>query len=92
MDLLPAWFQTCSCGCTFLLPQAYTHHKCSCHKTKKWLAVALDKAKDVWQAQSQEMQERAAAEPAQIEVPVATESVAQIMVMVSYYLMLFCYM
>jgi hypothetical protein len=72
-----------------LLPQAYTYHKCSCHKTKKRLAVALDKAKDVWQAKHQETQERAVAEPAQIEVPVATASVAQIMVTVSYYLMLF---
>jgi hypothetical protein len=44
---------TCSCRRTFSLPQAYTYHKCSCHKMKKWLTVALDKAKDIWQAKGQ---------------------------------------
>jgi hypothetical protein len=58
-------------------------------KEKKQLTIALDKAKDFWQAKCQKMQEKAAAEPAQIEVPVATASVAQIMVTVTYYLMLF---
>jgi len=50
MDLLPAWCQACICGRTFSVPQAYTFHKRSCQKTKKWLSSALDKAKEVWQS------------------------------------------
>jgi hypothetical protein len=50
MDLPPAWSQACACGRLFSVPQAYTCHKCSCQKTKKWLSCALEKAKEVWQA------------------------------------------
>jgi hypothetical protein len=71
-----------------LLPQAYTYHKHSCYKTKQWIAVALDKAKDVWQAKHQETQERLW--PNQLKLRCQwTASMAQIMVTVSYYLMLF---
>jgi hypothetical protein len=64
MDLPPAWFQTCICGREFSVPQAYTYHKRSCQKSKKRLAAALDKARDVWQARKrQKMQGEAVAEP-----------------------------
>jgi|ERR1700722_2734703 len=48
MDLPPAWNQTCICGRTFSLQQAYTYHKRSCQKTKKRLSTALEKAKEAW--------------------------------------------
>ena len=41
----------------FSLPQAYTFHKCSCQKTKKWLSNALDKAKEVWQSKKHQKME-----------------------------------
>lgn len=50
MDLPPAWCKVCICGRTFSVQQAYTCHKRSCQKTKKRLAGALEKAKEVWQA------------------------------------------
>lgn len=66
MDLPPAWCQACVCGRTFSVPQAYTCHKRSCQKTKKRLAGALEKAKEVWQAKKRrkmgEMAERQAPE------------------------------
>ena len=31
------------------MSQAYSYHKWSCHKTKKWLASALEKGKEVWE-------------------------------------------
>jgi len=30
------------------VPQAYTFHKRSCLKSKKWLSCALKRAKEVW--------------------------------------------
>jgi hypothetical protein len=50
MDLPPAWSQTCVCGRTFSLPQAYAFHQRSCQRTKKRLLGALEKARDVLQA------------------------------------------
>jgi hypothetical protein len=47
---LPAWHQVCTCGRTFCVPQAFTHHKNSCRKTKKRLASALERAREVWVA------------------------------------------
>ncbi|KAF8235713.1 hypothetical protein L208DRAFT_1134923, partial [Tricholoma matsutake] len=40
----------CVCGHTFSVLQAYTFHKRSCQKTKKWLSSGLEKAKEVWQS------------------------------------------
>jgi hypothetical protein len=57
MDLPPTWCETCICGRTFSLPQAYTFHKRSCQKTKKRLASALEKAKDAWQAKKRQKME-----------------------------------
>jgi hypothetical protein len=58
MDLsTSAWCQTCICARTFLVPQAYTFHKRSCQKTKKRLAGALEKAKEVWQAKKRQKTE-----------------------------------
>jgi hypothetical protein len=37
--------------------QAYTCHKRSCQKTKKRLAGALEKAKEVWQANKRQKRE-----------------------------------
>jgi hypothetical protein len=49
MELPSAWSQSCICGRTFSVPQAYTCHKRSCQKTKKRLSSALEKAKEFWQ-------------------------------------------
>ena len=54
MELPPAWSQICSCGRSFSVPQAYTCHKRSCTKSKKRLAGALEKAKEVWQAKKRQ--------------------------------------
>ena len=35
MEPGPSWFQACTCGRTFSLPQAYSCHKNSCHISKK---------------------------------------------------------
>jgi hypothetical protein len=68
MELPPAWSQTCACGCLFSVPQAYTCHKCSCQKTKKWLLCALEKAKEVWQAKKRrKIEERTQSEAAHSE-------------------------
>jgi len=40
--------ETCSCGRTFYFPGALKNHQRSCTKTKKRLASALGKAKDLW--------------------------------------------
>ncbi|KIM77688.1 hypothetical protein PILCRDRAFT_90994 [Piloderma croceum F 1598] len=40
--------ETCSCGRTFYFPGALKNHQRSCAKTKKRLASALGKAKDLW--------------------------------------------
>jgi hypothetical protein len=80
MNSPPAWFETCACGRTFSVPQALTYHKRSCNRTKKRLAVALDKAKDVWQAKKrQKTQEKTAAqlEPTRVEA-VATASMVSV--------------
>jgi hypothetical protein len=39
---------TCLCGKTFYQLGAFNCHKRTCHKTKKRLAGALAKAKEVW--------------------------------------------
>lgn len=63
MNLTPAWCQVCICGRTFSVQQAYTYHKRSCEKTKKRLSGALEKAKEVWQANKRRrMEEKAAKE------------------------------
>lgn len=49
MDSPSAWYQLCACGRTFSVLQAYSYHKHSCQKTKKRLASALEKAKEVWE-------------------------------------------
>jgi len=64
MDLPPAWSQTCPCGRTFSLPQAYTCHKRSCEKTKKRLSGALEKAKKVWRAKKRQKLDELAANEA----------------------------
>jgi hypothetical protein len=65
MDLPPqAWSQTCPCGRSFSLPQAYTYHKRSCEKTKKRLSGALEKAKKVWQAKKRQKLDKLAANEA----------------------------
>lgn len=43
-----AFCETCVCGKTFSQPGTFTHHKRICSKTKKRLAEALVKAKEVW--------------------------------------------
>src|ERR1700677_2450654 len=40
----------CQCGRSFVQPGALRKHQHSCGKTKKWLARALSKAKEVWLA------------------------------------------
>src|SRR6202022_3733177 len=61
MDLPPAWCKVCICGRTFSVQQAYTCHKRSCQKTKKRLAGALEKAKEVWQTNKRRKTEAKAA-------------------------------
>jgi hypothetical protein len=58
MDPSPAWYQACACGCTFSIIQAYSYHKQSCQKTKRWLLTALEKAKEVWQIRKQRRMEQ----------------------------------
>jgi hypothetical protein len=62
MDLPPAWFQTCDCGRTFSLPQAYTYHKRSCQRTKKRLSGALERARGVWKAKKRQKTEKHASD------------------------------
>jgi hypothetical protein len=62
MDLPPAWFQTCACGRTFSLPQAYTYHKRGCQRTKKRLSGALERAREVWQAKKRQKTEKHASD------------------------------
>jgi hypothetical protein len=70
MDLPPAWCQVCVCGRTFSVQQAYTYHKRSCQKTKKRLAGALGKAKEVWQANKRrKMEARAEKGPGALAGP-----------------------
>jgi hypothetical protein len=38
----------CVCGRSFLQPGAFTKHKRTCQSSKKRLASALDKAKQLW--------------------------------------------
>ena len=77
MDLPSTWSQTCICGHTFLLPQAYTFHTCSCQKTKKRLASALEKAKESWQAKKRQKTEGNAFDPSNMDAvpePVPNEA------------------
>jgi hypothetical protein len=53
--------------------QAYTYHKRSCKKTKKRLAGALEKAKEVWQTNKRRKTEAKAARGA-LELQVELES------------------
>jgi hypothetical protein len=50
MNLPPAWSQDCICGRTFTVPHAYTKHSRLCKKVKTRLSSALDKARQIWQA------------------------------------------
>jgi hypothetical protein len=40
--------EICSCGRTFYFPGALKNHQRTCAKTKKRLASALGKARDLW--------------------------------------------
>lgn len=51
MEPGPAWFQACTCGRTFTLPQAYSCHKNTCPTSKKQLSDDIRRAKDALQAQ-----------------------------------------
>jgi hypothetical protein len=46
------------------MPQAYTHHKHSCQKTKKRLTGTFEKAKEVWQVKKHLKREEKAANEA----------------------------
>ena len=59
MDLPPAWSQGCICGRTFTAPQGYTNHLRVCKKTKTRLSSALDKARQIWQANKRRKTEAA---------------------------------
>jgi len=75
MDLPPAWSQTCICGRTFSVPQAYTYHQRSCLKTKKRLSDAIAKAR-VWRVnkrQKTEEMERSRVAECSLNQNVATE-------------------
>jgi hypothetical protein len=77
MDLPPAWCEVCICGRTFSSQQDYTFHKRSCQKTKKRLADALVKAKEVWQTRKRRKMDAKAAKGAlesQSHVTVSAES------------------
>ena len=50
MNLPPGWSQDCICGRTFTVPHAYTNHSRLCKKAKTRLSSALDKARQIWQA------------------------------------------
>lgn len=52
MDVPPpnAWFETCACGRTFSLPQAYSYHKNTCRTSKKRFADEIRGAKEVYLA------------------------------------------
>lgn len=63
MDSPSAWYQVCACGRTFSVLQAYSYHKRSCQKTKKRLASALEKAKEVWEAKKRRKNEEKLATP-----------------------------
>jgi hypothetical protein len=65
MELPPAWSQSCICGRTFSVPQAYTCHKRSCQKTKKRFSSALEKAKEVWQVKKRRKMEQVVEEVTQ---------------------------
>jgi len=58
MNVPAAWHEVCICGRTFSVPQAYTCHKRTCQKTKKRLASALDKAREVWEARKRKRTEK----------------------------------
>jgi hypothetical protein len=66
------------------VPQAFTYHKRSCEKTKKRLSGALEKAKEVWQANKRRRMEEKVAKDSEalggpshldkVPVPIATPS------------------
>jgi hypothetical protein len=98
MELLPTWCQNCVCGRTFSLPQAYSFHKCSCQKTKKRLAGALEKAKGVWQARKRQTIEEMAVKQVQtglshfldvVSEPFPNEATCYDMVLFHIYICLF---
>ena len=75
MEFPSAWYQVCICGRTFSVPQAYTYHKRSCEQTKKRLAGALDKAKEVWQVKKrQRLEEKTVAERTNAPEPAQNDS------------------
>ena len=45
-----AWSTGCICGQSFTSPQAFTNHRRSCSKSKKWLSSTLEQAKAVQEA------------------------------------------
>src|ERR1700736_4681192 len=68
MESSSAWYQVCICGHTFGMLQAYSYHKRTCRQTKKRLASALEKAKEVWRMNKhRKIEERC-------EIPVAEGS------------------
>jgi hypothetical protein len=75
MDLPPAWVETCACGWTFSVPQAYTYHKRGCQKTKKQFSGALQKAKEVWQARKRRRLEEIPTKEAAADFDVPTTPV-----------------
>ena len=71
MDSLSAWYQFCACGHTFSMSQAYSYHKWSCHKTKKLLASALEKAKEVWEMKKHRKVEE------KLEIPIGSVNITE---------------
>jgi hypothetical protein len=65
MELPPAWSQTCICRCIFSVQQAYTFHRRTCSKMKKWFSSALVKAKEVWHAKKRQKMEKHTCDPTQ---------------------------
>lgn len=61
MDLPPSWFETCTCGRIFNLPQAYSYHRNTCRVSKKRFADDLQKAKDALQSRKRRKLEQRAA-------------------------------
>ena len=71
MDSPSAWYQVCAFGHTFSMSQAYSYHKWSCHKTKKQLASALEKAKEVWEMKKHRKVEEKS------EIPIGSANVTE---------------
>ena len=58
MELPPVWSQTCVCGRTFFLPQAYTCHRRSCQRAKKRVSSAFQRVHEVWQTKKRRKMEQ----------------------------------